>query len=191
LKNDDCIAFLQWCLPRLGLRWAGFRKVRSTVCKRIAKRIRALDLADVDAYRGWLDAHHQEWLRLDAICRIPISRFWRDQCVFDSLACNVLPTLAATARDRGDRGLSIWSAGCASGEEPYSLRIAWSLDAGAAFPGLSVMIVATDIDEVMLTRAREGLYQRGSLRDMPRCLIDRGFEASDNLTRSTSGCGAM
>lgn len=181
MKNDDCIAFLQWCLPRLGLRWAGFRRVRGTVCKRIAKRIRALGLADVAAYRARLETDHDEWPRLDAMCRIPISRFWRDRGVFDSLAQDVLPALAAAARDRGDRGLSIWSAGCASGEEPYSLRLAWSLEAEAAFPSLSVRIVATDADGTMLARARAGLYQRGALRDMPRHLSDRAFEVSDDF----------
>ncbi|WP_188898549.1 CheR family methyltransferase [Caldovatus sediminis] len=183
MRDADCAAFLQWCLPRLGLRWAGFRRVRGTVCKRIARRIRALGLADLEAYRARLEADDDEWQRLDALCRIPISRFWRDRRVFDSLAHDVLPALAAAARDRGDRSLSIWSAGCASGEEPYSLRLAWRVDAEAAFPSLGITIVATDVDETLLARARAGLYRRGSLRDLPPRLVGLAFEVSDGLYR--------
>ena len=63
MRNEECTAFLQWCLPRLDLRWAGFRKVRGTVCKRVARRIRALGLADVNAYRAYLEGHAEEWPR--------------------------------------------------------------------------------------------------------------------------------
>ena len=181
MRNQDCVAFLQWCLPRLGLRWAGFRKVRGTVCKRVARRIRALGLADVAAYCAVLEADTSEWRRLDAMCRIPISRFWRDRDVFDSLARDVFPLLAAAAVERGDALVRVWSAGCASGEEPYSLRLAWNLHAEAAFPSVGVHIIATDVDETMLTRAKAGLYRRGSFRDLPPELVDRAFRCSDDL----------
>lgn len=181
MRNQDCVAFLQWCLPRLGLRWAGFRKVRGTVCKRVARRIRALGLADVAAYCAVLEADTSEWRRLDAMCRIPISRLWRDRDVFDSLARDVFPLLAAAAVERGDALVRVWSAGCASGEEPYSLRLAWNLHAEAAFPSVGVHIIATDVDETMLTRAKAGLYRRGSFRDLPPELVDRAFRCSDDL----------
>jgi chemotaxis protein methyltransferase CheR len=181
MRKQECVAFLQWCLPRLGLRWIGFRKVRGTVCKRVARRVRRLGLADVAAYRAVLEADTSEWRRLDAMCRIPISRFWRDRDVFDSLARDVFPALAAAAVERGDTRVRVWSAGCASGEEPYSLRFAWNLHAEAAFPSVGVRIVATDVDETMLTRAEAGLYRRGSFRDMPPELVDRAFRRLDDL----------
>ena len=181
MRKQECVAFLQWCLPRLGLRWAGFRKVRGTVCKRVSRRVRRLGLAKVAAYRAYLETHESEWRRLDAMCRIPISRFWRDRDVFDSLAREVFPALAAAALERGDALVRVWSVGCASGEEPYSLRLAWSLHAEAAFPSVGVRIVATDVDETMLARAEAGLYRRGSFRDMPPELVDRAFRQSDDL----------
>jgi len=124
MRNRDCVAFLKWCLPRLGLRRSGYRKVRGTVCKRLAPRLRALGLPDLDAYRARLAAEQAEWAVLDGLCRIPISRFWRDRAVFDHLAVDVLPALAAAAADSGRTEVRVWSAGCASGEEPYSLRLA-------------------------------------------------------------------
>jgi chemotaxis protein methyltransferase CheR len=69
------VDFLQWALPRLGLRWAGFRKVRRQVCRRLRRRLGELELADLDAYREHLEAHPEEWTVLDALIPITISRF--------------------------------------------------------------------------------------------------------------------
>jgi chemotaxis protein methyltransferase CheR len=68
-----------------------------------------------------------EWARLDAMCRIPISRFYRDRGTFDLIAQQLLPEVAATASARGDDAVKCWSAGCASGEEPYTLAMAGGL----------------------------------------------------------------
>jgi chemotaxis protein methyltransferase CheR len=98
------VEFLQWALPRLGLRWPGFRKVRRQVIRRIARRIEALQLGDLDHYRRYLEAHAEEWPRLDGCCRITISRFYRDRQVFDALAQAGLPELVRLCRTRGNAG---------------------------------------------------------------------------------------
>lgn len=164
MRDSDCIAFLRWSLPKLGLRWQGFRKVRKTVCKRIDRRLRELGLSAASRYHAYLEGHPEEWARLDAMCRIPISRFWRDRAVFACLADQILPILAA--RSGAKREVRCWSAGCASGEEPYSLRLAWMQRAAVAYPDVRCAIVATDSDEVMLARARVGVYRQSSLRDL-------------------------
>lgn len=125
MRNTDCVAFLQGHLPRLGLRWASFRKVRGTVCKRLRRRLCELGLKDLDAYAAYLAVRPEEWVRLDALCRIPISRFYRDREVFRTLGTRVLPALAQGVAEAGGHLVRAWSAGCASGEEPYSLRIVW------------------------------------------------------------------
>lgn len=150
----------------MGLRWSGFRRVHRTVCKRLARRLRELDLADLDAYRPLLLRAPEEWARLDEMCRIPISRFARDRAVFDALADDLLPVLAGGARAAGRRRLTAWSAGCASGEEPYSLAIVWRLAVAPSVPDVELTILATDIDAEMLARARRACYGPGSLRDL-------------------------
>ena len=77
MKDSDCVDFLQWALPRLGLRWPGFRKVRKQVCKRVDRRLRELGVPDAKTYRDFLEKHREEWSVLDSFCRIPISRFYR------------------------------------------------------------------------------------------------------------------
>ena len=181
MRDEDCVRFLQWCLPPLGLRWAGYRRVRRTVCKRIERRRRELGLADAAAYRACLIADPGEWTRLDALCRISISRFYRDRAVFDRLVCDVLPNLATKAGRRADTALRCWSAGCASGEEPYSLAIAWRYALRADHPGLRFEIVASDDDPVLLARARAARYPAGSLKDLPRDWRAWAFERDGNV----------
>jgi chemotaxis protein methyltransferase CheR len=67
------------------LRWQGFRKVRRQVCKRVDSRRRELGLPDVAGYRAHLEARPEEWAKLDQLCWIDISRFYRDRMVFQQL----------------------------------------------------------------------------------------------------------
>ncbi|MFZ5791134.1 MAG: CheR family methyltransferase [Pseudomonadota bacterium] len=169
MRDEECAAFLRRRLPQLGLRWAGFRKVRRTVCKRLKRRLAELDLADLAAYDACLDATPGERDRLDAMCRIPISRFYRDRGVFDCLGSEILPALAEAAAARGER-LRCWSAGCASGEEPYSIRLLWEVRCRSRYPNVDCEIVATDADATMIERAQRACYSEGSLRDLPEDL---------------------
>jgi chemotaxis protein methyltransferase CheR len=152
--------------------------VRRRVYTRIDRRLKELGIPDVAAYRGYLDRHPEEWPVLGAFCRIPISRFYRDRAVFEWLGREVLPELAALATGAGDHELCAWSAGCASGEEPYTLAIVWRERCAPRVPALRLRIVATDVDPVGLARAARGCYARSSLRDLPAELLDRAFTVS-------------
>jgi chemotaxis protein methyltransferase CheR len=149
------------------MRWPGFRKVRGQVCKRLRRRLSELQLSDLTAYRAHLERHPQEWRVLDDLVHITISRFNRDRGVFAFLQDGVLPALADDAESRHAHALEVWSAGCASGEEPYTLAIMWQLELARCFPALAIRILATDQDETMLARARRGCFPEGSLRELP------------------------
>jgi chemotaxis protein methyltransferase CheR len=174
--DEDCVALLRWAMPRLHLRWAGFRKVRRQVCRRVARRMRELGLPDAAAYRARLEADPTEWPQLDAICRIPISRCFRDAGVFAALESRVLPQLAERARAEGRDLLRAWSAGCASGEEPYALAALWTVALAPRWRGLRLEIVATDVDSGLLERARRGCFRASSLRELPVALREACFE---------------
>ena len=144
MKDDECISFLQWALPQLHMRWAGFRKIRTRVCKRIQRHITSLQLTSVAEYANYLELHSEEWRKLDELCQVTISRFYRDKMVFAYLAETVLPALCQQALQQGRRELRVWSVGCASGEESYSLTLTWELCLKARFPQLGLQILATD-----------------------------------------------
>ena len=76
MHDPDCTAFLQWALPRLDLRWAGFRRVRTQVCKRLKRRMHLLGLPGFVAYRDRLEADPDEWRVVDDCCRITNARFF-------------------------------------------------------------------------------------------------------------------
>ncbi len=181
MKDQDCVRFLQAALPRLDLKWAGYRKVRRTVCKRIGRRLRELDLTDLEAYALLIENSPEERARLDAFCRIPISRFYRDRGVFDALADPLLPQLAQRSSAEGRRALRCWSAGCASGEEVYSLRLIWDLSLQQRFPDLRLTILATDADAGMLARAAAACYPPGCLKDAPAAWLETAFLRSRQL----------
>ena len=103
MRDQDCVAFLQKLLPQIGLRWPGYRKVRRTVCKRLTRRLRALDLESLSDYGNLILNDPAEREHFDALCRIPISRFYRDKQVFSVLGENLLPDLAEAATARGAR----------------------------------------------------------------------------------------
>ncbi|HSC94165.1 MAG TPA: CheR family methyltransferase [Burkholderiales bacterium] len=181
MQGRDCTAFLQWALPRLERSWPGYRRVRRLVCKRLAQRLKALGLADLDAYRRHLAARPQEWREFDALCGIPVSRFYRDRGIYDALERSILPELVHAAAPRS--ALAAWSAGCASGEEPYTLALIWAIRLHPRFPGAGLRIVATDSNAEVLARARAGRYAASSLKELPRDLRTQGFEEQDGTWR--------
>lgn len=178
MKDEACICFLQWALPHLHLRWPGYRKVRGQVCKRLGRRLEELDLPDLKNYRMHLENNPLEWHILDAICRITISRFYRDQGVYSFLHSQVFPALIATARGQGDKTLSCWCIGAASGEEPYSISLLWEFSAMKK-PGIDLKILATEIDQKMINRARKGCYPGSSMRELPSAMRTRAFTRRD------------
>jgi len=181
MRDDACVQFLQWVLPQLGMRWPGFRKVRAQVCKRLQRRLGELGLADLQGYRHYLETQAREWRVLDGLCRVTITRFYRDRQVFAVLTERVLPELAGVAQERHLPGLRVWSAGCASGEEPYSLAIAWRFALAQRFPALALDILGTDTDARLLVRAVRACYPWGAVRNLPAPWREAAFDCLDHL----------
>jgi chemotaxis protein methyltransferase CheR len=181
MEDNKCVSFLQWVLPQLNMRWKGFRKVRRQVCKRIDRRIVELGLTGIESYRNYLTENSNEWIILDKFCRITISRFYRDRLVFDYVSTEVLPVLVNGAVERKNTLIRVWSAGCASGEEPYTIALLWHNLIRPKLPNLHLEIIATDIDPVLIKRAREACYQQGSLRDLPLAWQTGAFDRQRDL----------
>lgn len=191
-SDAETVAFLQWSLPRLRLRWSAFRNFRGTVRKRLARRMAELGIQNLADYRARLEVVPEEWSALDAMCRIPISRFHRDRAVFDLLAREILPERAEAAAREARTSIRIWSAGCASGEEPYTVAILWHLEIAPNHSGLELELLATDVDETMIARAERRSYGEGSLRELPArhrsaaFVRDGAFRVREELTRGVT-----
>jgi chemotaxis protein methyltransferase CheR len=175
ISDAEGVQFLQWCLPHLHLRWPGFRKVRRQVYKRIHRRLQELELPSLATYRAYLEKHPGEWPALDTLCQIGISRFYRDRNVFQHLEHEILPHLAQRLLSRGESVLHCWNAGCAGGEEPYTLAIIWRQRLELQFPTLRLRIVATDINSQAIRRAERGCYRASSLKELPPEWCEQAF----------------
>lgn len=115
-----------------------------------------------------------EWRRLAAYLTVGETYFFRDAPLFEALERRVLPSIIEARRSERVRRLRLWSAGCATGEEPYSLAIL----VDRLLPDLadwSVTILATDVDVAALDIARQGRYREWSFRGTPEWVRDRYF----------------
>lgn len=178
MQDNECVDFLQWALPHLHMRWPGFRRVRGQVCKRVAKRIDQLGLQDAASYRRRLAEHPEEWNRLDELCRVTVTRFYRDRSLYEILGREVLPQLAGEAQT-GDKVLRCWSIGCASGEEPYTLSILWREQLTDEFPDVRLELLATDADARLIERAHRACYAYSVLKNLPEDLRGSAFTQND------------
>lgn len=182
LDDRAYVDLLQRALPRVGLRFRGFKNVRRQVCRRIAARIDELGLADPRAYERRLDEDPDELRVLDTLCFVTISRFYRDRRIWDALRDPLLPRLVEGAIAREERVVRAWSVGCASGEEPYTLAILWHLELATRFPAIDLQIIATDRDEEVLARAARAIYEPSSTREIPMTWRARAFESIEGGT---------
>lgn len=160
---------------RLGLGFPSRR--RADLERGVAEAARAAGYASraryVAALTG-LPVQSAAWQRLVSRLTVRESYFFRDRAAHDALARSVLPGLIAERRESGRRDLRLWSAGCAGGEEPYSLAIL--LD--RLLPDRedwSVTILATDVDVAAIDAARRGVFAAWSLRDTPAAERSRYF----------------
>ncbi|KAF5067401.1 CheR family methyltransferase [Anaerotignum sp.] len=98
--------------------------------------------------------------------------FMREKTHFDFFSHNILPTLV---KNKKDKVLSVWSAGCSTGQEPYTLSILMKEFLGKDAPNWDTRILATDISQKVLLQAQKGLYPGDSLKDMPTEWVRKYF----------------
>jgi len=140
-----------------------------------------LELPGLAAYEQYLENRPDEWIVFDTMCRITITRFYRDRKVWDTLRATILTSLARSAVDNGDNEVRCWSAGCGSGEEPFTLQMAWQLNIQPRMSTrIPLRIVATDSNRSLFDRAGKGAYAGGSLRHLPPEWIGVAFDPTGN-----------
>jgi chemotaxis protein methyltransferase CheR len=152
--------------------------------KRVGRRLRELGLGSYAAYHYALrkDAGaDQELGRLIDELTTNETYFFRERSQLRALVEEILPPLLARTRGGAGRPAALWSAGCSSGEEPYSV-VMEALAAGLV-PGRDLRVYASDISRAMLQKARRGLYREASLRQTDEEQRRRWFAEKDGLWR--------
>lgn len=141
---------------------------RPYVERRVAARLRSLGLHTYRQYSAYIDGHPGEYDRLLDTLTINVTDFFRDPGLYDVLRRTVFPQIIASKDARRHRMVRLWSAGCATGEEPYSVMMALLDLLGPRAEDLVVSMTATDIDPVALAIADLATYDVSDIGRIPR-----------------------
>ncbi len=162
-----------WRLCNLIYEKAGIRlgsEKKTMLEMRVKKRLKALDINSYAQYCDYLfepRGQKEEVVPLIDVVTTNKTDFLREPGHFDFLVDKALPEL--TLRDRGGRPLLVWSAGCSTGEEPYTLAIVLS-EYALTHPGFRFRILATDISTKVLAKAEMGVYSSDVVSPVPPAL---------------------
>jgi two-component system, chemotaxis family, CheB/CheR fusion protein len=146
---------------------------RATVARRIQRRIHVCELATLSAYAAHLRNNPDEAQLLLKDLLISVTNFFRDQAAFDFLGRVILPRL--TQNKSASDPIRVWVAGCATGEEAYSMAMLLVEQAEGAASAPAIQVFATDIDEAAIAMAREGFYTPNDAADVSPVRLRRFF----------------
>ncbi len=135
--------------------------------RRVAARLRVLEIHSYRHYADFLDEHPEEYDHLIDTLTINVTDFFRDKAVWDSIKRNAIDQMIKDKIAGRSRTIRVWSAGCATGEEPYSITMA-ILDAlGDDASRFLISVIATDLDPRALATAEQGVYDVAKRRRIP------------------------
>jgi two-component system CheB/CheR fusion protein len=169
-------ALLRYIQESRALDFRGYK--RTSLRRRITLRMEAVGVDNFAAYQAHLEVHPGEFGDLLNTILINVTSFFRDDEAWTVLRDRVIPQVLANARD--ERHIRVWSVGCASGEEPYSLAMLFAEAMGVAEFCRRVKIYATDLDEEALKAARLATYQPRDIEGVPPDYLERYFERTNN-----------
>jgi two-component system, chemotaxis family, CheB/CheR fusion protein len=172
--SDDLAleSLLQFLQQQRGFDFTGYK--RPSLARRIERRMQMISVRSLEDYRDYLEVHPEEFALLFNTILINVTAFFRDPHAWEYLEANVVPQILA--RKGPGEALRIWSAGCASGEEAYSLAMVFADALGEAAFRDQVKVYATDVDEESLGQARLGSYGEKELEPVPAERRKRYFE---------------
>lgn len=154
---------------------------RPTLLRRIERRINIHGLPDLPSYVTYIHQNRDETEALLKDLLISVTNFFRDKRAFEIIETEVLPALLKGKRS--EHGLRIWVAGCATGEEAYSLAILCAEATAGLVDGPKVQLFATDIDEAAIATAREGVYTLNDVADVSPERLRRFFNKEGEMYR--------
>ncbi|WP_306213085.1 CheR family methyltransferase [Actinoplanes sp. RD1] len=162
-----------------GFDFTGYK--RSSLMRRVQRRMSQVRIAGHGEYLEFLRARPDEFTSLFNTILINVTSFFRDPEAWDHLRREVLEPMVAAKP--ADTPLRVWTAGCASGEEAYTVAMLLSDILGPADLHRRVKIYATDVDEEQLGEARRAVYDERALAGMPPELVERHFELAGRRFR--------
>ncbi|MBA3825848.1 MAG: PAS domain S-box protein [Ktedonobacterales bacterium] len=162
-----------------------------TILRRLQRRLAATRTDTLATYLDYLREHPEEYALLVASFLINVTEFFRDADLFTALRTHVLPDLLSHTRQKNPQQIRCWSAGCATGEEAYSLAMLFMDVLGDEVASLPLRIFATDVDAESIAFARRGIYPPNALAKVPPALVARCFVFRDGAYEVTTAVRQM
>jgi two-component system CheB/CheR fusion protein len=162
---------LQYLKESRAFDFTGYK--RASLMRRVRHQMQQVGIDSFDDYHDYLQVHPDEFTALFNTILINVTSFFRDEDAWAYLAETALPRLLDAV---GDGPIRVWSAGCATGQEAYSLAMVLVEAIGAPDYRQRVKIYATDVDEDALMIARQATYTEKELQGLPEGYLERYFE---------------
>ncbi|WP_445576734.1 PAS domain S-box protein [Pseudomonas sp. E141] len=155
---------------------------RATVLRRIERRLQVNAQQDLTAYYNYLQGHPEETKALLGDMLIGVTNFFRDREAFEALERDVIPNLIKSLEDAVPHReeVRVWSAGCSTGEEAYSLAMLVTDQLAQDASSAKMQVFATDIDERAISHGRNGVYPEAIITDVPPSRLRQYFAKEKN-----------
>lgn len=178
LNDDDMLKpFLNHLKTRSGIDFSQYKM--PTILRRLGRQMKAAHCNSIAEYMRYLNSHPDAYQHLVGSFLIKVTGFFRDPSLYKHLREQALPEIIERARaSRAD--IRVWSAGCATGEEPYSVAILLAELLGDEISEFNVRIFATDLDSDSIVFARRGLYSAAALSNVPPEIVKKYFTSTED-----------
>jgi two-component system, chemotaxis family, CheB/CheR fusion protein len=171
-ENPDLEALLEYIRRNRGFDFSGYK--RTSLSRRIRKRMQIVGLEDYKDYFDYLEVHPDEFIDLFNTILINVTTFFRDPQAWDYIASEIIPAIIHTKHI--SKPIRVWSAGCASGEETYTVAMLLAEALGMEQYCARVKVFATDLDAEALNHSRHATYNIKDIKDIKSDLLDKYFE---------------
>jgi two-component system, chemotaxis family, CheB/CheR fusion protein len=175
--NAEFEVLINYIKRNRGFDFTGYK--RSSLMRRVRKRMQALDLENFSDYMDRLEVAPEEFVLLFNTILINVTSFFRDRATWDYVTTEIVPRI--TARKEPTEPIRIWSAGCASGQEAYTLAMVMAEAVGVEQLRQRVKIYATDVDEEALNQARHATFNEREVSSVPPEMLELYFENSNGV----------
>jgi len=165
-------ALLDYLKHERGCDLTGYK--RSTLVRRFRQRMHSINIGSYQEYLQYLQSYDEEWMALLDTVLINVTCFFRDRDAWDYLAGEIIPKIIASVQP--DEPIRVWSAGCAAGQEVYSLLILFAEALGIESCLQRVQFYATDVDKDAIQQARLATYSSQEVTAIPPQLLEKYFE---------------
>ena len=169
---EDLVAYIR---DERGFDFTGYK--RPSLRRRIEKRMQEVGIDSFPGYKDYLEHHQDEFVSLFNTILINVTSFFRDEAAWDFLAKEIVPGIL-DAKD--DQPVRVWSTGCASGEEAYTIALVLLEAIGEEAFKQRVKIYATDVDEEALAQGRHAVYSEATVEPVSAELRKKYFDRQNS-----------